>query len=455
MEMVGNIVEAVNNFFWNFALLFLLCGTGVYFTLRLRFVQVTKFKAGMKAVFGNIKLHGDKAGADGMSSFQSLATAVAAQVGTGNIAGAATAIASGGPGAIFWMWLSAFFGMATIFSEATVAQKYRTTVEGEVTGGPVYYIKAVFTGKFGKFLAGFFSVAIILALGFMGNMVQANSISDAFRAAFGLPPLVTGVFVAAVAAFIFMGGKGRIASFTEKIVPLMAALYVVGGLIVVVVNFKALPGALASIFVGAFNPQAVAGGVAGVTVRQAIRYGVARGLFSNEAGMGSTPHAHALAKVAHPCDQGIVAMIGVFIDTFIVLTMTALVILTTGALSTGTTGAVLAQNAFTSVFGDAGKVFIAICMLFFAFSTIIGWYFFGETNVRYLFGKKAVKVYSLLVVVCVMLGSLMKVSLVSDMSDMFNALMVIPNLNAMLALSGVVADTYKDYGKLHSHSTKK
>ncbi|MEG0804509.1 MAG: alanine/glycine:cation symporter family protein, partial [Pygmaiobacter sp.] len=296
---------------------------------------------------------------------------------------------------------------------------------------------------------------IIIALGFMGNMVQANSISDAFHAAFGLPHFVTGVFVAAVSAFIFIGGKRRIASFSEKIVPLMATLYVLGGLIVVLVNFRALPAAITSIFVGAFHPQAVAGGVAGITVRQAIRYGVARGLFSNEAGMGSTPHAHALAKVEHPCDQGIVAMIGVFIDTFVVLTTTAFVILTTGALSTNTTGAVLAQNAFTSVFGNAGKVFIAICMLFFAFSTIIGWYFFGETNVRYLFGKKAVKFYSALVVVCVMLGSLMKVELVWDMSDMFNALMVIPNLIAMLALSGVVAETYKEYNALDRVRTHK
>lgn len=448
MEIISQIVATVNDFFWNFALLFLLCGTGVYFTVRLGFVQVRRFGAGMKAVFGNIKLRGDKAGADGMSSFQSLATAVAAQVGTGNIAGAATAIASGGPGAIFWMWISAFFGMATIFSEATLAQKYKTTEDNEVVGGPVYYIKAAFTGRFGKFLAGFFSVAIILALGFMGNMVQSNSISDAFFTAFGMPKLLTGVLVAAIAAFIFFGGKSRIASFTEKVVPIMATLYVLGGFVVVLMNFKMVPAAFQQIFVLAFNPQAMVGGVAGVTVRQAVRYGVARGLFSNEAGMGSTPHAHALAKVQHPCDQGVVAMIGVFIDTFVVLTMTALVIITTGALETGATGAVLAQNAFTAVFGDFGKMFIAICMLFFAFSTIIGWYFFGETNVRYLFGKKAVKIYSVLVILCVLLGSLMKVSLVWDMSDMFNALMVIPNLIALLALSGVVSKTYQEYNNL-------
>jgi len=435
----------VNGFLWDFALLFLLCGTGIYFTVRLRFVQVRKFKQGMKAVFGNIKLRGDKANEDGMSSFQSLATAVAAQVGTGNIAGAATAIASGGPGAILWMWVSAFFGMATIYSEATLAQQFKTRVDGEITGGPVYYIKAKFKGKFGKFLAGFFSVAIILALGFMGNMVQSNSIGDAFYIAFGINPLIVGICVAAIAAFIFIGGAKRIASVTEKIVPIMAVLYVLGSLAVLAVNWRNIGNAFAQIFVLAFNPQAMAGGVIGATVQKAVRLGVARGLFSNEAGMGSTPHAHAMAKVKHPCEQGVVAMIGVFIDTFIVLTMTALVIISTGALSTGATGAALAQNAFNSVFGSAGNIFIAICMLFFAFSTIVGWYFFGEVNVKYLFGKKAVKFYSLLVIVFVILGSMMKVSLVWDMSDMFNALMVIPNLIGVLALSGVVVKLNKRY----------
>ena len=222
------VVENINSALWDSILLVLLCGTGIWFTIRLKAVQVRKFKQGLKAVFGNIRLRGDKAGADGMSSFQSLATAVAAQVGTGNIAGAATAIASGGPGAIFWMWLSAFFGMATIYAEASLAQKYKTTVDGEVTGGPVYYIKARFKGRFGKFLAGFFAVAITLALGFMGNMVQCNSISDSFQNAFGVPGIAVGIVVAAIAAVIFLGGKKRIASVTEKIVPVMAVLYILG-----------------------------------------------------------------------------------------------------------------------------------------------------------------------------------------------------------------------------------
>lgn len=449
LETINRWIDLGNSFLWDFALLFLLCGTGIFFTVKLGFVQVRFFKDGMRRVFGNIRLRGDKAGASGMSSFQSLATAVAAQVGTGNIAGAATAIASGGPGAIFWMWLSAFFGMATIFAEATLAQTYKKTVDGEVTGGPVYYIRARFTGRFGKLLAGFFSIAIIVALGFMGNMVQSNSISDAFGTAFGTPPLVVGIVVALMAAVIFWGGKGRIAAATEKIVPVMALFYVLGGAVVLAMNARQIPAAFEQIFVMAFHPQSMLGGAIGVTVQKAVRYGVARGLFSNEAGMGSTPHAHALAKVQHPCEQGVVAMIGVFIDTFIILTMTTLVILTTGALGSGETGAALAQNAFHLAFGRFGSVFIAICMLFFAFSTILGWYFFGEVNVKYLFGKKAVKIYSVLVLLFIVAGSLMKVQMVWNLSDLFNGLMVIPNLFAVLALAGVVSQKYREYRVKH------
>ena len=330
--------------------------------------------------------------------------------------------------------------MSTIYGEAVLAQKYKTVDEdGQVTGGPIYYIRARFRGKFGKFLAGFFSIAIIFALGFAGNMVQSNSIGDSFHNAFGISPIIIGVICAAIAAFIFLGGVARIASVTEKLVPVMAMFYIVGCAIILCLNHATLIEAFRSIFVGAFQPQAIAGGVAGVTVKEAMRYGVARGLFSNEAGMGSTPHAHALAKVKKPQDQGIIAIVSVFIDTFVILTLTALVILSTGALSSGETGSALAQTAFDSAFGSFGSVFIAICMFFFAFSTIIGWYFFGEVNVKALFGKKAVKIYSALVVVCVVLGSALKVDLVWNLSDLFNGLMVFPNLIALIALSGVVA----------------
>ncbi|MBQ9968872.1 MAG: sodium:alanine symporter family protein, partial [Oscillospiraceae bacterium] len=300
--VLENIVSSVNSFLWDFFLLFALVGTGVWFTIKTKGVQVRYFTKGFKQVFGNIKLSGDKAGKDGMSSFQALATSIAAQVGTGNLAGAATAIATGGMGAIFWMWVSAFFGMATNFVEASLAQKYKSVGDdGSVVGGPVYYIRAAFKGGFGKVLAALFSVFIILALGFIGNMVQANSIGDAFSTAFGINPLIIGVIVAVLAFFIFLGGIGSIASVTEKIVPIMAAFYLLGGIVVIIMNIGNLPGAIADIFVNAFKPASMFGGAVGTSVQLAIRYGVARGLFSNEAGMGSTPHSHALAKVNHPC----------------------------------------------------------------------------------------------------------------------------------------------------------
>lgn len=444
MTIFTAAIEQASDILWNSLLLFLLVGTGVFFTIRLRGVQLRRFGEGFHRVFGNFTLRGKKADDQGMSSFQALATAIAAQVGTGNITGCATALVSGGPGALFWVWVSAFFGMATIYAEAVLAQRYRTTVNGKVTGGPAYYIRAAFKGTFGKVLAGVFSVLIILALGFMGNMVQSNSIGDAFHNAFGMSHLTVGIVVAAIAAFIFLGGVQRIAAVTEKIVPIMAAFYIVGCVVILVMNYKTLPNAFTQIFVLAFNPQAMAGGVAGVTVQQAMRFGVARGLFSNEAGMGSTPHAHALAKVNHPREQGAVAILGVFIDTFVVLTLTGLVLITSGLIPEGLTGTALTQAAFSQAFGGFGPVFIAICMFFFAFSTIIGWYFFGQSNFKALFGEKALPVYSVIVVVFILVGSTLKVDLVWAMADFFNGLMAVPNLLALLALSGVVAAIDKE-----------
>ena len=450
MQWIEGLVGAVNTVLWDYALLFLLVATGIFFTVRLGFIQLRKFGEGMGRLFGGFSMKGARAGKEGMSSFQALTTAIAAQVGTGNITGCATALYSGGPGAIFWMWLSAFFGMATIYSEAVLAQRFRTTdADGHVTGGPLYYIRAAFRGKFGKFLSGFFAIAIILALGFMGNMVQSNSIGDAFYTAFGIPKLAVGVVVAVIAAFIFLGGVRRIASFTEKIVPIMAFFYIVGCIVILCINHATLLSALRSIFVCAFDPQAVFGGALGLSMREAMRYGVARGLFSNEAGMGSTPHAYAMAKVEKPQDQGVIAMMGVFIDTFIVLTLTALVILSSGMLQPVNgplQGTALAQAAFNAAFGSFGNAFVAICMLFFAFSTIIGWYFFGEVNVKALFGKTAAKGYAVIVVVFIVVGSVQKVDLVWNLSDMFNGLMVLPNLIGLLALSGLVVKITRGSG---------
>lgn len=442
------IVAKINEFLWGNFLIILLLGTGIYFTFKLNFIQLRKFSEGIKQVTGSVNLKGKSADRNGMSSFQALATAIAAQVGTGNLAGAATAIVSGGPGAIFWMWVSAFFGMSTVYVEAILGQVFKRRVNGQVTGGPAYYIEeSLKSRKLSKGLAIFFSVACILALGLMGNAVQANSISVAFNSAFGVSPLLIGVIVSILSGFVFFGGIKRIASVTEKIVPIMAGLYILACVIIIVINYKEIIPAISSIFVSAFNPKAGLGGALGVSMKQAIRYGVARGLFSNEAGMGSTPHAHAIAKVEHCGEQGIVAMITVFIDTFVVLTGTALVIITSN-VSEGE-GIVLTQNAFIKSLGSYGDVFIAICLFFFAFSTIIGWYFFGEANVRYLFKNKySINIYRAIVMIMIVIGSTLKVGLIWEIADMFNGMMVLPNLIALLALGKYARTSMKEYEEL-------
>lgn len=451
------IVSTINGYLTDYVLIVLLVGIGLFYTIRTRFVQVRCFPEAMKRAFGGINLKGGKQ-RGGISAFQALATAIAAQVGTGNIVGASGAILVGGPGAIFWMWIIAFFGMATIYSEAVLAQETKVVnADGTVDGGPVYYITKAFKGKLGKFLAGFFAVAAMLALGFMGSMVQSNSIGSTFQEAFGVPSWIVGIVVALVAGFIFIGGVDRIASVTEKIVPVMAGLYIVGGLVLLAINFKNIPATFGMIFKYAFHPEAIIGGSIGYALKEAISQGAKRGLFSNEAGMGSTPHAHALAKVEKPHDQGVLAMAGVFIDTFIVLTITALVVISTlytegGVLQTGApaegvevTKANMAQLAFGSVFGDSiGKGFVAICLLFFAFSTIVGWNLFGKVNVVYLFGKKSEKIYAAIAVVFVFLGSCLSNDLVWELTDMFNYLMVLPNVLALALLSGIVAKAAKN-----------
>ena len=460
LERLTKIVSEINGFVWGpYFLIPLLCGTGLVFTIKLDLVQVLKFGNAWKRLFGNFSLKGKAAGKHGMSSFQAVATAIAAQVGTGNLVGAMTALISGGPGAIFWMWLAAFAGMATNFAEACIAQIYKTKDEtGQTVGGPAYYISRGLGGTvFAKFLAGFFAVAIILALGFMGNMTQANSISDAFKNAFNVPTWVTGIVLALIAGIIFLGGVKRIASVTEKVVPIMAIVYVAVGFVVIVMNYKNIPNMFSMIFTAAFDPKAVWGGALGFGVAQAARYGIARGLFSNEAGMGSTPHAHAVADVKHPVEQGVLGIVAVFIDTFIVLNITVFTVLSAnvveftkndeGILKPTFEGIQLVQEAFAQhLFGhQIGYTFIAVCLLFFAFSTIIGWYYFGETNIRYLFGKKALIPYQVLVVVCIFIGSLLKIDLVWELVDFFNGIMVLPNLIALILLSNVVVKVLRDY----------
>ena len=459
------IVSKINEYLSNYILIFLLVGVGLWYSIKTRFVQVRCFGEGMKKFFGEMNLRGG-AQKSGMSSFQALATAIAAQVGTGNIVGASGAILTGGPGAIFWMWIIAFFGMATIYAEATLALKTRIVdPDGTVRGGPVYYITTAFKGGFGKFLAGFFAIAIVLALGFMGCMVQSNSIGSTMNTAFGIPTWVSGVILVIICAIIFLGGVQRLASVTEKIVPIMAAIFLLGGLAVLAARITYIPATFAMIFKYAFQPQAIIGGGFGYALKAAISQGAKRGLFSNEAGMGSTPHAHAQANVAHPHDQGVVAMIGVFIDTFVVLTLNALVIISTlytadgpladcgaAAASTTLTKANLAQTAFGTVFGEKfGAMFVAVCLFFFAFSTVLSWNLFGKINANYLFGKKNPRrctvVYSIIALVFVFIGTLASNDLVWELTDMFNNLMVIPNAIALFALTGMVVAMCKE-GKL-------
>ncbi len=444
METILKIVQTINAYLSDYILLFLLIGCGLFFTIRTKFVQVRCFGEGMKKVFGNFSMNGGKE-KGGLSSFQALATAISAQVGTGNIVGACGAILIGGPGAIFWMWIIAFFGMATIYAEAILAQKTRVVSEdGSVQGGPVYYIKKAYKGKLGKFLAGFFAVSTTCALGFMGAMVQSNSIAETMGTALNISGWIIGLILVVISAFIFIGGIQRIASVTEKIVPVMAGLYLVLGFIMLGFNIKYIPVTFGLIFKYAFVPNAVIGGSIGWALKTAISQGAKRGLFSNEAGMGSTPHAHAMANVKEPHEQGIVAMIGVFIDTFVVLTMTALVVISTfygrlGGNLDGVSKTNMLQLAFSTLFGTtAGNILVAICLFFFAFSTIISWNFFGKVNFTYLFGKKASLVYTVIAIGFIFLGSLFPNDLVWELTDMFNNLMVIPNVLALVPLASIV-----------------
>ena len=443
------VVQEINSYLSDYVLVFLLLSVGLWYSVRTSFVQIRCFKEGFSKTFGGLAKFGQKQDS-GMSSFQALATAIAAQVGTGNIVGASGAILTGGPGAIVWMWVIAFFGMATIYAEAVLAQATRVKDEkGNIHGGPVYYITKAFDGSMGKVLANFFAVAITLALGFFGCMVQSNSIGATCSTAFGIPSWTVGLALVVICGTIFIGGVQRLAAVTERVVPVMAIIFLVGGVMVLLSRIQYIPETFGMIFYYAFHPEAIIGGGFGHALKTAISQGAKRGLFSNEAGMGSTPHAHALANVARPHDQGVVAIVGVFIDTFVVLTLNALVIISTlytadgilhtGAIPDGIGKANLAQTAFGTVFGaEAGAIFVAVCLFFFAFSTILSWNLFGKINVNYMFGKLGVKVYTAFSLLFIFMGTMTSSDLVWELSDMFNQLMVIPNAMALFALTAMV-----------------
>ena len=449
-EMLSALVGAVNLVLWDYLLIYALLGIGLFFTIYLGAPQVTKLGAGFKSVFGGLFAKKDPADKDhkSLSQFQALAVAVSAQIGTGNVAGVATAITAGGPGAVFWMWFSAVLGMSTIFAEALLAQKYRVVSHGKYIGGPAFYITHGLTPKIGRgaarFLSGFFSIALIIALGFIGNATQSNSIASAVTVAFDVPALAVGIGLAALAGLIIVGGVNRIANVAQFVVPFMAVIYIICAVVILFQFSDHISPMINHIFVAAFNPEAVLGGAAGIGMREAVRFGVARGLFSNEAGMGSTPHAHATADVNHPVQQGMAAFVGVFIDTILVCTATALIILLTDADKLGLQGAAVTQQAFVIAFGGFGSQLLAICLTFFAFTTIIGWYYFGE-SIRFLFRGRHLGIYRTLVLAAIVLGTLGKVDLVWSLSDMFNGFMVIPNLIALFLLRKEIRAVYTDY----------
>ena len=450
MEGFRAIVGMINRVLWDYLLIFGLIGIGIFMTIKLKFPQFSRVIPALKKMIEGI-IHKEEVEEGKMTPFQALSTAIAAQVGTGNIVGVATAIAAGGPGAAFWMLVSAFFGMATIFAESVLAQKYRETKEGELVGGPAYYIK---NGLKSKWMAIFFSIACILALGIVGVMVQSNSVAGSVSSAFGVPVIAVTVGLAIIVTLILMGGMGRIASFAETVVPIMAGAYILGSIIIILMNIKSLIPAINSIFVGAFSPAAIGGGALGITIQQTIRFGLARGLFSNEAGMGSTPHSHAVADTAHPAEQGFVAMIGVFISTFIICTSTVLVNLSSGAYNPRIPAAemqeaatIMTQNGFASGFGAFGGMFLSICLSFFSLTTIVGWYFFAESNVKYLFNAKTrtITIFKVLVITSLVIGTFIDPTFVWELADLTVGIMAIPNIIALLILSKEVRFILDDY----------
>lgn len=452
MEGVRVLVQIINKILWDYLLILGLIGIGFFMTIKLRFPQFTRlFPALKKMLRGAGKK--EKAESGKMTSFQALSTAIAAQVGTGNVVGVATAIAAGGPGAAFWMLISAFFGMATIFSEAVLAQKYRESRDGELVGGPAYYIK---NGLKSKALALVFALAGIFTMGIVGTMVQSNSIANSVSTAFNIPIVVVTIGLAIVVALILMGGMGRIASFAETVVPIMAGAYIIGSIVIIVLNIGNIIPALRSIFIGAFTPQAIGGGALGITIQQTIRFGMARGLFSNEAGIGSTPHSHAVADTAHPAEQGFTAMIGVFISTFLICLSTVIVNLVSGSYDPSITAAemtktasIMTQNGFMINFGAFGAMFLSICLSFFSLTTIIGWYFFAESNVKFVFNGKisTLSIFKAIVLASLIIGSLIEADFVWELVDLSTGILAIPNIIALFLLSNDVRSILDDYDK--------
>ncbi|MGQ7340415.1 alanine/glycine:cation symporter family protein [Streptococcus suis] len=436
------LFKAINNLIWGPPLLLLLVGTGVYLTLRLGVFQIGKLPTAFRLIFSS-----DQSGQGDVSSFAALCTALAATVGTGNIVGVATAITTGGPGALFWMWVAAFFGMATKYAEGFLAIKYRTKdANGQAAGGPMHYI-TLGMGKKWKPLAVFFAISgVLVALLGIGTFSQVNSITASLETSFGLAPQLVSIVTAISIAFFIFGGIEKISDVSTKVVPFMAILYILASITVLAVHWDQLLPTLALVFKSAFTPAAAMGGFVGATVKEAIQRGIARGVFSNESGLGSAPIAAAAAKSDNPVEQGLISMTGTFIDTLIICSLTGLSILVTDQWTTeGLAGAPLTQAAFATVFGNTGSIALTISLVLFAFTTILGWSYYGERCIEFLFGTKAILPYRLLFVAMVALGGFLKLDLIWTIADIVNGLMALPNLIALLALSPVIIKETRQY----------
>ena len=436
-----SINSFVNNIVWGPPILVLIVGSGLFLSIMTKFFSITKLGYILKNTF--LKMFSkEQLGEGEVTAFQAVATALAATVGTGNIAGVATAIASGGPGAVFWMWLAAVFGMTTKFAEVVLAVNFREkTEDGRFVGGPMYYIK---NGLGWGWLAAIFAIFGALASFGIGNMTQSNSVALAVEGSFKVPPLATGIVLAIITGLVIVGGIKRIGAFTEKLVPFMAAIYIIGGLVIIFSNISAVPAAFATIFTSAFTPKAAVGGFIGSTVAQAIRFGVARGVFTNEAGLGSAPIAHAAATTDHPVRQGLWGVFEVFVDTLVICTITALAIITTGAWESGQSGAVLTTLAFDTAIPGGGYI-VTIGLVLFAYSTILGWEYYGERCIEYLIGTKPIFAYRIIWVVFVVIGAIGGLDFIWSLADTLNGLMAIPNLIGVLFLSGTVFKLTKEF----------
>lgn len=441
METIMNINDLVNGIVWGPPILILIVGAGLYLSFRTGFFSITKLGYILKNTL--LKMFTKEQKGEGeVTAFQAVATALAATVGTGNIAGVATAIAAGGPGAVFWMWVAAVLGMTTKYAEVVLAVNYREkTEDGRFVGGPMYYIKK---GLGWNWLAVLFALFGALAAFGIGNMVQSNSVAAALQSSFNINPWITGVVLAVITAMVIIGGIKRIGAFTEKLVPFMAAIYIIGGLVIIIANISKVPAAFALIFSSAFTGKAAVGGFAGATIAKAIRFGVARGVFTNEAGLGSAPIAHAAATTDHPVRQGLWGVFEVFADTLVICSITALAIITSGAWESGLTGAALTTAAFNQSIPGGGYI-VSIGIVLFAFSTIVGWEYYGERCLEYLAGPKSIMIYRIIWIPFVLIGAIGGLEFVWSLADTLNGLMAIPNLIAVLVLSSTVFKLTKEF----------